>query len=277
MIRTLTFLLFIFCLQYQVFAQMNFLNEDGDNAKMKEMLIAKGCKTFKGDNKKLTKCMSLALRDNLQKNMRFERIKNYLNAGRNKFFINLVIEKDGDMFSTNRDIHPKIKKEIDRSVKKMKFLNLEVFGENNSIKFVLPLNIVQKKNGIKAYYNDSQVQIVNTKDSLDRLPATAFCKYLEENDKRRSCVEDRVIVFLYNSVDRSKLKDFFQEGENNLEFTFILDQNTDIKNFKMKNKRQQVIASYMKSVVEKINFITPAYAGLKPQQVEFDVKLVYFK
>ncbi|RRO25162.1 hypothetical protein [Flavobacteriaceae bacterium 14752] len=256
---------------------MNFINEEGDNAEIPEMLITKGCEAFKGDDDRLRKCMSVALKNNLQKYMRFGKIESSLNAGRNKFFINIVIEKDGDIFTTNRDIHPKIKKEIERSIKKMKFLNLEVLGDYNSIKFTLPLNIVTKKKGIKAYYDNSQVVIANTEEDLDRLPATGFCKFYKKSDERKSCVKERVIVFLYNSVDRTKLKDVFEEGLNTVEFKFILDQNTQIKNFEMKNKRQIVITSYFKSIVEKINFISPAYVGLKPQEVGFDIKLVYHK
>lgn len=277
MVKRLNLILLIFCLQIQVYAQMNFLNEEGDQAKFKEMLITKGCEAFKGDDDRLRKCMSIALKNNLQDYMRFKKIEKYLNAGRNKFYINIIIEKDGDIFTTNRDIHPKIKKEIDRSIKKMKFLNLEVLGVYNSIKFALPLNIVIKKKGIKAYFDNSQIKITSNEEGLDRLPATGFCKFYKENDKRKSCVEERVLVFLYNSIDRTKLKDVFEEGLNTIEFKFTLNKNTHIKNFEIKDKRQKVISSYIKSIVEKINFITPAYIGLKPQEVEIDIKLVYYK
>ena len=276
-LKYLNALLFLVCFQPQVNAQMNFLNEDGDKAKINEMLITKGCEAFKGDNNKLKKCMSIALRDNLQEHMRFGKIDKYLYAGRSKFFINIRIEKDGDIYTTNKDIHPKIQKEIDRSIKKVKFLNLEVLGDSKSIKFTLPVNIIQKKSGIKAYYDNSQVGIAHGEENLDRYPATGFCKFFEKNEERKSCVEDRVIAFLYNSIDRTKLKDVFEEGTNAVEFRFILDQNTNIKNFEVKDRRHQVMTSYLKPIVEKINFVTPAYIDLKPQDVEFDVKLVYYK
>ena len=276
MVKALNLILLTFFLQSQVYAQMNFLNEDGDQAKFKEMLIAKGCEAFEGDDEKLRKCMSIALKNNLQKYMRFSKIKKYLNNGRTKYFINIIIKKDGNIFTINQDIHPKIKKEIDRAIAKMEFLNLEVLGDYDSIKFTLPLNIVQEKQGIKAIYDNSYVKINDSNESLDRFPATAFCKYLKEEDDKMACIEDRVIAFLFNSIDREKLKDVFSEGTNAIEFEFTLDQNTSIKNLKMKTKRHQVITSYLKSKVEQINFISPGYSGLKPQEVKFDVKLIYY-
>ncbi|NBC58101.1 MAG: hypothetical protein GVY05_07455 [Bacteroidetes bacterium] len=255
---------------------MNFLNEDGNQAKFKEMLITKGCEAFEGDDERLRKCMSIALKNNLQKYMRFGKIKKYLNNGRNKYFINIIIKKDGDIFTTNQDIHPKIKKEIDRAVAKMEFLNLEVLGDYDRIKFTLPLNIVQKKQGIKAIYDSSYVQINDSIENLDRLPATGFCKYLKEEDDKMTCVEDRVIAFLFNSIEREKLKDIFTEGTNAIEFEFTLDQNTSIQNLQMKFERHQVISSYLKSKIEQINFISPGFSGLRPQDVKFDVKLVFY-